>query len=167
MGGWILQKLDMLLGAAVAALAAMAASQTQAFVQQYLQRLGGHLDEAQLRLETVRNGVRYQVMNPDVRAEFENEALDRVTELTQAFTAISDAGLLTRPFALMRHGEDLILSRTWEAFVPAIPLDTASVTYVCMGLVFGVLVYEIVKTPLVLVVGRPRRRRFRRKGGEH
>ena len=161
---WILKKIDLLIGAGFAAAAAMAASQTQALIDQYVQRLGGHLDEAKLNLDRILNGVRYQTMSETARGELETDARLRVSELESAYTAIVDSGLIARPFAFLRHADDTILNGTLSDFVPAVPLDANALIYSLMGIIFALIVYEIVKFPLVYLIGQPRRRRFRKRG---
>jgi hypothetical protein len=161
---WLLQKLDMLLGAGFAAAVGMAASQTQAFMNQYLQRLGGHLDEAQLNLDRITTGVRYQTMSDTVRRELEADATLRVGELQTSYDAIANAGLFSRPYALLRTADDAIVAGTWADFVPSVPLDTNALIYIGVGIVLALIAYEIVKFPITYVLGQPRRRKFRKRG---
>lgn len=161
---WIWKKIDMLIGAICATAAAMAASQTQAFLQQYLQRLGGHLDEARLYLDNVQTGVRYQVMSDAVRRELETEAQARVSELQTAFDAISNAGVFARPFVFLREFDDGILTGTMNSFVPALPLESSALVYVIVGMVLALVIYEIIKLPFVAIFHQPRKRRFKKRG---
>ncbi len=161
---WVLNKIDLLLGASIAACAAMAASQTQAIIDQYVQRLGGHLDEARLNLDRIVNGVRYQTMSEAVRSEIETDARLRVEELNTAYTAIVESGVVTRPLVFLRHADDAILTATLSNFVPAIPLDANALIYSFIGIVIALIVYETVKLPLKIVIGQPRRRRFKKRG---
>lgn len=162
--GWLLEKLDMLLGAGFAAVVGMAASQTQAFMNQYLQRLGGHLDEAKLNLDRIETGVRYQTMSSTVRQELEADATLRVQELQQSYDAISNAGLFSKPFTLFTRADDSIVAGTWADFVPAVPLDATALIYVGVGIVLALVIYEIVKFPITYALGQHRRRKFRKRG---
>lgn len=161
---WLFHKVDMVIGACLAAAAAMAASQFQAVIDQYLQRLGGHLDEAKLNLDRILNGVRYQTMSDTVRTELETDARLRVSELQGAYDAISQSGFLSQPFAFLRHADESILNGTLNDFVPAIPVDISALSYSLLGIFAVLIAYEIVKLPLTLVVNQPRRRRFKKKG---
>src|ERR1700722_8200199 len=102
---WFLQKLDIFLAAAVIALTAAAASQGQAFIVQYIQRAGGHLDEARAHLEDVQTGLRYRVMGDTVRSELEVDAKARVAVLTRAYESVKTANVFMRPVQILRTGE--------------------------------------------------------------
>lgn len=154
----------MLIGAGFAATTGMGASQVQSFIDQYLQRLGGHLDEATLNLERIQTGVRYQTMSETVRRELETDATSRVAELQSAYDAITTAGLVEKPIRFIQYADDAILSGTWTDFVPAVPLDTESMVYVAAGIVLAIIVYELIKLPLVLIFGQPRPRKFKKRG---
>lgn len=160
---WIARKLDAFLGAVVVAVAGIAASQAHAFLIQYVQRLGGHLDEAKAHLNNVQHGLRYQLMSETVRKELEADAQQRVNELQNAYHAIAEADVITKPFALLRHADPTMLAGTWHDFVPALPVTTDSIFYVVMAMVLGFVLYEIVKLPVVLLLQEPRRRKFRRR----
>ncbi len=161
---WIIRKLDMLIGAGLAAIAGMAASQVQAFIVQYVQRLGGHLDEALANLDRIRNGVRYQTMSDVVRRELETDAALRVDELRSAYDAISQSGVITRPFTFLSRADDAIVAGTLRDFVPAVPLDSSAIFYVLAGIVVALAAYEIVKFPFALILSQPRRRKFKKRG---
>jgi hypothetical protein len=162
--GWLLQKIDMLIGASFAAVAGMGASQIQAFIDQYVQRLGGHLDEAKLNLERIETGVRYQTMSDTVRRELETGAQLRVSELQSGYDAITTSDVFSRPFTFFQHADETIMTGTWTDFVPAVPLDINALVYVGLGIVLALVFYEIVKFPLVLLFGQPRKRKFRKRG---
>lgn len=159
---WVLHKIDMVIGACIASAAAMVASQMQAVIDQYLQRLGGHLDEAKLNLDRIENGVRYQTMSETVQRELETDATIRVNELQSAYDAISQSGLIVQPFSFFRHADDTILNAMLVDFVPAIPLSTSALSYSVAGIFIGLIAYKIAKLPLVFVTNQSRRRRFRK-----
>lgn len=154
----------MLVGACLAASASLAASQAEAFITQYLQRLGGHLDEAIANLERIRTGVRYQTMSDVVRRELEQDAELRVGELQAAYDSIIQTGTLFRPFSFLRNADDAILTGTLRDFVPAIPLEANAMIYILAAIVITLIAYEVVKFPLVFLLGQPRRRKFKKRG---
>jgi hypothetical protein len=161
---WIWQKLDSFIGGTVIAAAGVTASQAQAFMVQYIQRLGGHLDEAKMHLNNVQHGLRYQLMSETVRQELENEAKIRVAALQDAYHAIADANVFVKPFALLRYADPVLISGTWRDFVPALSASSETIVYIIMAMVLGFIAYEIVKLPFVALAQEPRRRKFRRRG---
>ncbi len=161
---WFARKLDAFLAAIVIAAAAVAASQSQAFIIQYTQRLGGHLEEARAHLSTVQTGLRYRLMSDTVRGELETDAKHRASELQAAYDSIAKANSFAKPVALIRHADPTMLQGTWRDFVPALPMTSESAVYVIVGMVLGFLLYEIVKVPVVLIARGPSRRKFRRRG---
>ena len=54
--GWIRKKLDSLAGTVIAVVAGLTSLQLPAFIHAYMQRLGGHLDEARLGLAGLKVG---------------------------------------------------------------------------------------------------------------
>ncbi len=160
---WIWRKLDMFAGAIVIASLGMIASQGQAFFFQYLQRLGGHIDEARAHLENVQTGSRYMAMDESIRMELEADAAFRVSDLQNAYSMILDANIFTRPFVFARHADPTIIAGTWTDFVPAIPLDSASLIYVFMGMSLGFALYEFLKLAALAFRHGSQRRRFRHR----
>jgi hypothetical protein len=154
---WAFRKLDSLAAAAVAAVGAMACAQLPEFIQQYLQRLGGHLDEAKRALRTVADSAALQGLDAAGRAAAIAAHEARVAALQSARDAIAAADPLLRPFALGRHLDPDIAGGTWSVFKPAVPLDPIGLTYALAGLFVGWLAYEIVTGLIALPF---RRRRF-------
>jgi len=142
----------------------MAASQAQAFIDQYLQRLSGNLDEARLNLDRIINGVRYQVMNETARTEIEAEAQLRVNTLNTAYTAIMESGVITQPFTFFRYVDESIMTATVSAYVPAVPIGANSIIYTIFGIALVLTTYEIIKVIIKYFVRQPRRRKFRKRG---
>ena len=115
--------IDWLIGAGLAALAALAGSQLSAFAHQYHQRLGGHLDEARLFQR------RILAQAADGGEALAETARLRVGELARAAEAIADAGPFAKPFVVLAHLDWQIADGTLTAFQPALPLDLASLVY--------------------------------------
>jgi len=148
--GWLVRKLDMLGGAVFAGTAGAATSQLQAFIGQYLQRLGGHLDEAVRNYETILGSDRYQSIAPQTRDLILGDAQARVEEIRTVHDAILNAGLFTKPFVFLSRLDTGIAERTLEHFTPALPLDVEGLVYSAMGLLTGFVVYELIKLPFGL-----------------
>lgn len=153
---WIGRKFDNLGSAVSGGAGGMGLSQAPAFTQAYLQRLGGHLDEARRTLRLIEQGEMLPRLDVENRQEALNEFGQRVDQLQQAYDAIAQAPGLVQPLVMMRHSESDIAQRAWENFTPAIPVDTASLVYTGVGIVLALLVYELLKVPGLL---------FRRRSG--
>jgi hypothetical protein len=154
--GWLLRTFDRLIGTVIAAFAGLGASQTQAFIAAYLQRLGGHLDEARRSLVRAQSGELLPGADPASQDRIAGAFSRRVDELTTAYHAVADADAFRRPFEFARHFDRDIADATLSGFTPALPLDTASAVYILVGIVVGWLCYELIKLPFRLVM--PRRR---------
>jgi hypothetical protein len=162
--GWVLRKLDSLGGASVAAVGGGAASQWREFLQQYLQRLGGHVDEARRNLEHL-TGL-HDVAAPaqqTVLADMIYDSEARTATLAEALQRLREADPVTQPLVFLRHMEPAVAQATLEAFQPALPLDAASLMWAGAGMVLALLLYELVKgmvwAPVAMVKGAARKRR--------
>ena len=150
--GWLARKLDSIVGAVFAAVGGTSFSQLQAFMHQYLQRLGGHFDEAQRHLTEVSQGDRYQGLGGPARQSLIEAAQRRVTDIQAAYDALRGADPLVKPFAFARHIDPDLALRVLPDFQPSIPIDTASLVYAGAGFVLGLLAYEILKLPFSLAM---------------
>lgn len=155
--GWVGRKFDNLGSAVSGAGGGMGLSQAPAFTQAYLQRLGGHLDEARRTLDLVERGVLVPDLTAAERAQAARGFADRVTELEATYSTIAEASPLMQPVLMLRHADSEIAQRAWEAFTPAVPVDAPSLIWTGVGVLLALLIYELVKSPGALV----RRRRGR------
>jgi hypothetical protein len=155
---WFTHKLDSLAGAVFAGVFGASASQFDIFVQQYLQRLGGHADEAQRNLTAIVEGERYRDFAPASRQVLLDDARARVEELQSALQTLGHSELFTRPFTFFAHVDRDIAARTFEQFRPALPLDLAGIVFALYGVILGLIVYELIKAPVALALWRRRRR---------
>ncbi len=122
---------------AFAAAGAAAGSQLPEFVQQYLQRLGGHRDEAWRFLEgLIRAGTPFD--NPvRVAAEQRFLALDRsLAEIT------ANHGV-ARVVAFVESADWDIARAASQVFRPAVPLTPEGLVFAFAGLVLGVLAFHL------------------------
>jgi hypothetical protein len=104
-------------------------SQAPEFFQQYLQRLGGALDELQR--------IREQI----------SAVANRLNELISARDSLLHAGGFERPFAFVTHFQPDIALGTWIAFRPALPLSLECLGYALFGIVVGVTLFHIFHFP--------------------
>ena len=156
---WAWTKILTLIGAAIAAVFAAGSAQGPAFVQAYLQRLGGHIDEARRTVEELRNGAVSRSVTDDGSRERLVEAFTaRLAELEASRDAILNAHPLWQPLAMARQADRDIASATADAFTPAMPLDPNSLIYAVIGLALGWAIRELLQWP---VKARVRKRRAR------
>ncbi|MBC8010489.1 MAG: DUF2937 family protein [Burkholderiales bacterium] len=148
---------ESLLDRVLCVLGAAGLSQAPEFFQQYLQRLGGHLDEARLvlaRYEQVarESGITLQQLIETTRAQTSEpvaklggviaDSQARVEELAVAEKALREAHLWDRPFVFLSNMDGDIASRTWEAFKPAVPVTLEGAVYAGAGMVLALLLYQ-------------------------
>ena len=157
---WAWAKILTLVGAGIAAVFAAGSAQGPAFVQAYLQRLGGHIDEARHTVFELRDGAMSRAVTDDGSREKLVEVFStRLADLEASRETILTAHPLWRPVVMARQADRDIAAATAEAFTPAMPLDPTSLIYAAIGLVFGWIVWELVQWP---VKARLRARRQRR-----
>ena len=146
-------------------------SQLPEFFQQYLQRLGWHLDEARRQLEQFRqaaahSGLTLDQLVADVRARNDPalaglgsvivDTSRRVDTLAAAESALRGAHLWSRPFVFLRHFDPAIAHATWAVFRPAVPTTFEGLAYAALGMAVMLALYHgAVRGP----VGRAWRRR--------
>lgn len=147
-------------------------AQVPEFLQQYLQRLGGHLDEARRQLERFQAVARQSgltldglISRTDANSDpavaklgaVMHEAVDRVAHLEQAQAAIAGASTWTRPFAFLAHADHDIVRATTHAFQPAVPTTVEGLVYALLGMLTLLVAYHGgVKYPLARYARRRR-----------
>jgi len=132
-------------------------SQLPEFMQQYLQRLGGHLDEARRQLDQFRevaakSGRTLDQLVAQSQASSEEavarlgrlmqDTVARVDALAGADAAIRHASVLTRPFVFLRHVDLAIARGTWSIFKPAVPTTLEGMLYAGLGVLIILAVYH-------------------------
>jgi hypothetical protein len=151
-----------------------AASFTQVpeFIQQYLQRLGGHLDEARRQVEgftqiaalsklTTAELIERTAKNPDEAVArlslVMREAIERVEHLTAADAAIRNASPWTKPFVFLANLDVDIVGATWSIYRPAMPTTLEGLVYAGFGIlaIWG-LYYGLIRYPLAALFNRRR-----------
>ncbi len=156
--GFLLRFVDRLIAAGLSVAAALSASQFQAFVQHYLQRLGGHLDEARLAAQRLSSSAAYMAADPSTREGLSVLVRSRVEDLEAAMAALREASPLARPFAFLRHVDPGIASAAFREFEPSVPLDVVSLAYVAAAALAAPALYQLLKLPLAVAWSRRRGR---------
>lgn len=144
----------------VCALGAVFAAQAPEFFQQYLQRLGGHLDEARRQLASFETAARAAgkpwaqfvadtSANPDPGLAQLGHTMastaERAGDLAAAHAALLDASVWTRPWAFLTHLDVAIARATAAVFKPAVPTTAEGAVYAAVGiaLAFGIWHFAI------------------------
>jgi len=140
-------------------------SQAPEFMQQYLQRLGGSLDEARRIVGEYENAARHAgktlveyIAYTNAHADhavaplggvMEN-AVARMNDLAAAQAALQDASVFTRPFAFFAHVDAQIAKNTWGVFKPAVPTTVEGLVYALagIGVILGIY-YGCVRAPVL------------------
>ncbi|HVU23214.1 MAG TPA: DUF2937 family protein [Opitutus sp.] len=151
---------------------AIAFSQLPEFMQQYLQRLGGHLDEARRQLELFRHTAAQSGLTLDqlIHQTATNSdaavarlggvmtgAVNRVQTLESAQAALLHATAWTRPFVFARDIDTGIARNTWAVFRPAVPTTPEGIAYAVLGIFALLGVYHAgVKWPIRRIARRRR-----------
>ena len=145
-------------------------SQVPEFMQQYLQRLGGHLDEARRQLAQFQQAAAQSGLTLDrlISQTSTNadpavaklggvmtEAITRVETLESAQSAIQHASLWERPFVFVQHVDSSIARATWTIFKPAVPTTVEGLVYALCGMLVLLSLYHFgIKYPVVRVCRR-------------
>jgi len=161
---------ERLIDRVVCVLGAVTFSQFPEFMQQYLQRLEGHFDEARLGVERFQQAASQSGMtleqlivgagqNPDPSVArlsgVVREAVRRADELGAADAALRHASAWTRPFVFLAHLDGSIARATWDIYRPAVPTTAEGLVYAAVGVLAALCLYH-------LGIRMPLERRFRR-----
>ena len=165
---------EKLLDRALCVAGAVIFSQAPEFMQQYLQRLGGHLEEARRQLEqfkkvAAQSGLSLEQFIAQTNANADHavaklggvmsEAGARVDHLETAQVAIQNASPLARPFVFLQHVDTEIARATWSIYQPAVPTTLEGALYALLGMaMLLVIYYGLIKAPCSRVLARRRSR---------
>ncbi len=150
--------LDNLIDRALCVGGAVLVSQAPEFMQQYLQRLGGHLDESRRQLDQFRQSATQAGLTLEqlihqtaatadpVVAQLSDVmagAQARTETLQAAYDTLGQASLWARPFVFLRHLDAGIARATWTAFRPAVPTTVEGLIYAAVGMLLLLGVYHL------------------------
>jgi hypothetical protein len=161
-----------LLDRVLCVLGAVSFTQLPEFIQQYLQRLGGHLDEARRQLEAFKQVaslsnislpelIERTAQSPDEAvaklSHVMSDAMTRVEKLAAADEAIRHASLWTKPFVFLAHVDPEIARGTWSIYKPAVPTTAEGLVYAGLGiLIIWGIYYGLIRYPIAALLGRKR-----------
>ncbi|HKL53835.1 MAG TPA: DUF2937 family protein [Wenzhouxiangellaceae bacterium] len=155
---WLARRLDHLGSATAGGAGGLGFSQAPAFTHAYLQRLGGHIDEARRTIDKLATGDILPWLGGESREQAVAELSLRLSELERFQQVLLDSPALLRPLTLMRHADWSIARGAAEAFVPAIPVDPASIVWTLTGVILAALAWDATKIPF-WAAGKMRARR--------
>ena len=138
----------------VAIVGATGFAQFPAFYQQYLQRLGGRLDQARQDVartlaDATAEGKTLEAYIRDLgesgsaaaaqAAQRELERVDNLNALQSAYAALSDAEVWQRPLVFTQHFRPGVAEDAMEAFQPAFPVSLEGLVYAAVGMILGLI----------------------------
>jgi DNA-binding phage protein len=140
-------------------------AQAPEFMQQYLQRLGGHLAEARRQLaqfeeiarqagKTVQELATQYAANADPAVVSVGKLVSdtelRVSALGSAEVALRDASVWGRPFVFLRQLDWEIARGTGSVYKPAVPTTIEGLLYALIGVTLILALYYGLIRPLTL-----------------
>jgi hypothetical protein len=143
-----------LLNGLAAVAGATSSSQFPTYYQQYLQRLGGRLDQAQVQVERIEaaareNGLtvaqyieRFTVSADPAhqqQATILSSEIADLDRLRQAVDALTHAQPIARPWQFLQHIDVETARTTLNDFALPLPLTTEGLVYAGIGLLIGLL----------------------------
>lgn len=160
---------DTLVDRLLCVLGAVCFCQLPEFIQQYLQRLGGRLDEARRQLAqftevaaqsklTLAEFIQRTGRNVDESvaqlAGVMSNTVTRVDSLAAADLAIRHASLWEKPFVFFAQLDPSIARATFDIYKPAVPTTIEGLIYAVLGmLTFLGLYHGFIRYPLVKASG--------------
>lgn len=157
-GRAVLSVFDSLLDRILCVMGAVLFSQVPEFMQQYLQRLGGHLAEAIRQLSAFQQTASQAGLSLDQLIEktgsnadpavarlggVMTDAAQRVSSLQTAHDALLHAEPWMRPVSFVRHLDLEIARATLGIFKPAVPTTIEGLTYALCGMVVFLTFYHV------------------------
>ena len=168
-GRGFLRIFDSLIDRILCVLGAILFSQGPEFMQQYLQRLGGHLDEARRHLAIFQQtaaqaGLSLERLisqtgsNPDAAVArlggVMTGAAERVSSLQSIHDTLLHASPWGRPLVFLRHLDVEIARATGAVYQPAVPTTAEGMVYALAGMLVFLAVYHFGFKRLIALVGR-------------
>ena len=137
--------------------------QIPAFLVQYQQRLGGHVDELarlikQFKSAAAKQGITVEKyielhLNSGINeikstGELMTENMERFTDLSLALQNLSESSGVKKLFVFLKSMDFDIFKGTYKDFVPGISFSLDSILYCIVGIIFSMLLYLLIKKSL-------------------
>ena len=151
----------------VSVIGALIFIQIPAFIVQYQQRLGGHVDELsrlvqQYKSAAANNGRTIEEfiklhLNSGVNefistGKLMSENMERFSALSQALQNLSEASGIKKLFVFLKGIDFDIFAGAYKDFVPGISFSLDSILYCIVGIIFSMLVYLLIKKSLQFLI---------------
>jgi hypothetical protein len=136
---------------------ASATAQFPEFYQQYLQRLGGRVDQAVLQANRIREAaaaenltlsnyldsfLTSQVSAHRRQGEILIQELDDADRLRDSLDALTRSQIWERPFVMLSQADTDILQAAATVFKPAVPITPEGFVYAAVGVVLGIVLLK-------------------------
>ncbi len=153
--------LESLFDRALAIVGSITLAQFPQFYGQYLQRLGGHLDEARRIVteysETATSfnlslqeyiSIHLTASNPVLQSTgtIINNSMARLADLENSFQALDNGTLFNRWWLFLKNLDPAIFSQTCSQYTPGLPLTIESLIYALAGLLITWGIYQGIKS---------------------
>lgn len=146
-------------------------AQMPAFIVQYQQRLGGHVDELKHLIAKYRsyaasnNRSLEEYINIHLQSNVKefastgqlmNENLSRFNELSQALKELADSSGLVKLFMFFKNIDIDIYRGTMKNFVPGITFSADAILYGITGVIVFMSLYIFIKKTIIFIVQKAR-----------
>lgn len=161
--------IDSIIDRGFALAGAVVMAQFPQFVAQYLQRLGGHVDEAGRNIESYRRTaegvgkslemyVQHLTRSGDsVVASMGQKITDdlaRYNGLVAALKELKEATPVSKFFIFIKNMNLDIVGGTLKDFTPGVPVTAEGLCYALAGMILGMALYWLVKKAIVALARR-------------
>jgi hypothetical protein len=154
---WTLSLLDR----AFSIVGAVAFAQFPQFLQQYVQRMGGHISELEgqvgfmsksaeassLTLQEYIQKFTESKLDPVFSRQgmIMQNMVDRYNQLSSALNSLQDATIYKKPLIFITHLSTDIAHETWNTYQPGVPTTLEGLAYAAVGMIFGTLTFLLLK----------------------
>lgn len=163
--------LESLLDRIISVTGAIVFAQMPAFIVQYQQRLGGHVDELKHLINKYKS---YAASNNRSLDEYINihlqstvkefastgqlmtENLSRFNELSKALKELTDSTGLVKLFMFFKNIDIDIYKGTMKNFVPGITFSTDAILYGITGVIIFMSLYWLIKKTVTVIIRKAR-----------
>lgn len=144
-------------------------SQIPAFMQQYTQRLAGHVAELQILVDemnkmaahtgkTLEQYTQKFLTSSDVdfvvQGQFMLTIEERWKNLSTSLAYLTDSSMWTRPYVFLKEMNYDIAQSTFHSFQPSINLSIEGMSYTLVGILVAFFIYQgIIKSLQLMYIG--------------